>query len=324
MPGIVHSVKALLFSIFFLLFTFAPPIEERVLGQTPDKPSESAIYTESGADTCLLCHGGEDTVYPVPSLFKTPHAERDDKRTPFAKRQCEGCHGPGAAHAGEIEGGANPPRMLGFGPDAETPVALQNKTCLHCHERKLNFGWHGGVHQSNDLSCASCHTIHAEHDPVLNSKAQPKVCFKCHLRQRAESLKPSAHPIRFGLMTCTTCHAPHGADTEYQLIRPTINETCYDCHAEKRGPFLWEHAPVSEDCTLCHRPHGSNHPALLNKRPPFLCQQCHARAGHPSLPNRPGGLPPAGASAFLLGKSCLNCHAQVHGSNHPSGARLSR
>jgi hypothetical protein len=26
----------------------------------------------------------------------------------------------------------------------------------------------------------------------------------------------------------------------------------------------------------------------------------------------------------VLGKNCLNCHGQVHGSNHPSGARLTR
>ena len=39
-----------------------------------------------------------------------------------------------------------------------------------------------------------------------------------------------------------------------------LNDTCYDCHAEFRGPYLWEHAPVPEDCSNCHDPHGSNHP----------------------------------------------------------------
>jgi len=27
---------------------------------------------------------------------------------------------------------------------------------------------------------------------------------------------------------------------------------------------------------------------------------------------------------FMLGRACLNCHSQVHGSNHPSGATLHR
>jgi len=31
-----------------------------------------------------------------------------------------------------------------------------------------------------------------------------------------------------------------------------------------------------------------------------------------------------GTSRFLLGGSCLNCHSQVHGSNHPSGYQLMR
>jgi hypothetical protein len=30
------------------------------------------------------------------------------------------------------------------------------------------------------------------------------------------------------------------------------------------------------------------------------------------------------SNRFLLGRSCLNCHSQVHGSNHPSGAKLHR
>jgi hypothetical protein len=29
-------------------------------------------------------------------------------------------------------------------------------------------------------------------------------------------------------------------------------------------------------------------------------------------------------SQFLVGSACLNCHAQIHGSNHPSGQALMR
>src|SRR5450759_6032237 len=55
----------------------------------------------------------------------------------------------------------------------------------------------------------------------------------------------------------------------------TVNETCYTCHAEKRGPFLFAHQPAVEDCTNCHTPHGSNITPLLKSRPPFMCQECH-------------------------------------------------
>ena len=84
------------------------------------------------------------------------------------------------------------------------------------------------------------------------------------------------------------------------LVKPTVNQTCYTCHAEKRGPFLWEHAPAAEDCTLCHTPHGSVYPSLLTKTPPLLCQQCHSVAGHPSVARTPAGLPGGGGGGIGL------------------------
>jgi DmsE family decaheme c-type cytochrome len=127
-------------------------------------------------------------------------------------------------------------------------------------------------------------------------------------------------------MACSDCHNAHGSATAAMLNKPTVNQTCYSCHAEKRGPMLWEHAPVAEDCTLCHSAHGAVRAALLNKSPPLLCQQCHTVAGHPSVARTGAALPggSAGGQIFLLAGSCTNCHSQVHGSNHPSGAKLMR
>jgi DmsE family decaheme c-type cytochrome len=214
--------------------------------------------------------------------------------------------------------------MINFGSDAETPVAEQNAICADCHQSQLGVGWHGGMHESADVSCSDCHSVHMAKDPVLDTAQQPQVCFECHRSQKADSLKFSAHPVRFGKMACTDCHVPHGSTSESDLRRNTLNDTCYDCHAEKRGPFLWEHAPVAEDCSLCHRSHGSNHPALLTRRAPLLCQQCHSQADHPSIAHTSAGLPPQGQSSFLGANSCANCHSQVHGSNHPSGAGRTR
>ena len=127
-------------------------------------------------------------------------------------------------------------------------------------------------------------------------------------------------------MACTDCHSPHGDTIGTELVRETINETCDLCHAEKRGPYLWEHAPVAEDCTICHSPHGSNQPALLAKRAPLLCQDCHSPADHPSVARTSQSLPggSAGGSIFLVAGGCTNCHSRVHGSNHPAGAKLMR
>jgi hypothetical protein len=63
---------------------------------------------------------------------------------------------------------------------------------------------------------------------------------------------------------------------------------------------------------------------MLSMRAPMLCQSCHSQAGHPSVPQDARGLPGNVPSALLLGQSCLNCHDQVHGSNHPSGSKLMR
>ena len=110
------------------------------------------------------------------------------------------------------------------------------------------------------------------------------------------------------------------------LKADTVNELCYQCHADKRGPFLWEHAPVRENCLTCHNAHGTNHDKLLTVARPFQCPQCHGNTNHqPTLYNA-GQILGGGAApnSRALGRSCQNCHSQVHGSNHPAGARFQR
>lgn len=285
-----------------------------------------AQYTKEGADTCMRCHDETDD-YPVVSIFHTRHAQIGDPRTPFAGLQCEACHGPGAEHAKEVPPDEKQAPILNFGAKSAASHTEQDRMCLACHEDHSRVGWQGSVHEQNEVACADCHTVHVARDPALDKLVQAETCYGCHTKQRAELLRPSVHPVRFDAMACTDCHNPHDSWGPSLLIKASLNDTCYECHAEKRGPVLWEHAPVSEDCSLCHVPHGSNHNALLSNRPPFLCQQCHAQQGHPSTPwdgsGLPGGSEPF-ARQFLLGKSCLNCHSQVHGSNHPSGAKLTR
>jgi len=284
-------------------------------------PGLGTEYSEKGADTCLMCHTAE-WPYPVFAIFKTKHANRADKRTPFAGLQCEACHGPGAKHAA----GGDKNAINSFKSTSFLSPEQRDKFCLECHRGNDRTGWHASTHQSNNVACSSCHKIHAERDPVLAKTTQPEVCYQCHRQQRVDFNKPSVHPVRFGKMACSECHNPHGTNTTTLLVKPTVNQTCYTCHAEKRGPFLWEHAPVAEDCSLCHSPHGSIRASLLTKSPPLLCQQCHTVAGHPSVARTSAALPGGGGSgaAFLLAGSCVNCHSQVHGSNHPSGVKLMR
>jgi DmsE family decaheme c-type cytochrome len=303
---------------------------------TPPTTVSALEYSKKGADTCIKCHD-EDSEYPVFDIFKTKHAVKADPRTPFAGLQCEACHGPGVAgvlfmeqakrtgsHVGKVRPGEKRPPIINFGPHSDETVEVQNGMCLNCHQGGHRIAWEGSAHQSAQVACVSCHKIHTANDAVLDRVTQPDVCYKCHMKERAEFFKPSNHPVRFGQLACSDCHASHAGGTSTLLLRPTLNETCYTCHAEKRGPFLWEHPPAFEDCSLCHRPHGSIQPALLKKRPPLLCQECHSQIGHPSVARTTAGLPGNNPSGFLLAGSCLNCHSEVHGSNHPSGVKLMR
>jgi DmsE family decaheme c-type cytochrome len=292
----------------------------QVVAQEQGKGGSAAAseYSEKGADTCLGCHS-------VDPFFATKHARREDPRTPFAGLQCEACHGPGGKHAKGMAAGELVPIAIAFGPKSKQTAAQQNKPCLGCHERDARIGWKGSQHEAADLPCASCHQLHTARDRMLSAGGQADRCLTCHIRQRGDFYKATVHPVRYGTIRCSDCHNPHGSGVSGKLlVKPTLNETCYTCHAEKRGPFLWEHAPVSEDCSLCHTPHGSVYPALLRKPPPLLCQQCHAPAGHPSVAYTSQGLPGGTPSGFLLAGACTNCHSQVHGSNHPSGAKLMR
>jgi len=123
----------------------------------------------------------------------------------------------------------------------------------------------------------------------------------------------SSHmPVREGKVTCSNCHNPHGSITEKLIREASVNDNCYKCHAEKRGPMLWEHAPVRENCLNCHNPHGSNYENLLKVARPRICHECH------SFAHGTGGFGNP-TTAYVLGKACGNCHSNIHGSNHPAG-----
>jgi DmsE family decaheme c-type cytochrome len=303
---------------------FAPLTNE----VAPSTPGLGTRYSPRGADSCLYCHDEEaDTLtFTTAGIFKGPHGRRTDKHGPFGpgQLQCEACHGPGHLHS--IKDSKKTVNINSFKHSSFLSVAERNKFCLDCHQGLARNAWHAGAHDRHQVSCSDCHKVHVARDPILAKSTEPEVCARCHKQQRADMHKPSAHPVRFGQMACSDCHNPHGSNSPAMLVKPTLNQTCTSCHAEKRGPLLWEHAPVAEDCSLCHASHGSVRQALLNKPLPVLCQQCHTVAGHPAVARTAGALPGGGAGGgiFLLAGSCTNCHSQVHGSNHPSGVKLMR
>lgn len=281
-----------------------------------DQPEEQ--FAQQGADTCLTCHDNP----VVTGVMETVHGNRAVPGSPFASEACESCHGASPDHTSELRA----PTVV-FAGSAMFPPSepdLQNQMCLNCHQSRDTVHWSASEHQAADLTCATCHTIHASETAVRDELRNAGTCLTCHLEQRSQLNRRSHHPVAEGLMTCNDCHNPHGSDTVALLSGTTIVEVCTTCHAEKRGPFLWEHQPVTEDCTLCHNPHGSSQDRMLAVRRPFLCQSCHSQEFHPSSLYTGDDLDPDNAGRAVVGSSCTNCHSAIHGSNHPSGSRLTR
>jgi len=271
------------------------------------------LHAESAE--CLECHEGD-----LDEPFSASWHNLSSAAGSGGSAGCASCHGDSLAH---IEGDNDLPDIH-YRKGSEISSEDKNGACLGCHEGGVHTWWVGSSHQDEGVLCADCHQVHSSHNRSANRIEQSGLCYQCHGDVRAAAKKRSRHPIEEGKTACIDCHNPHGSGTEAMLAKPTLNDNCYGCHAEKRGPFLFEHAPVAEDCSECHNPHGSINNALLTARTPMLCQQCHSAAFHPSQPQTGSGLPGAGNSQYLLGKNCMNCHTQVHGSNHPSGARMTR
>ncbi|MEO0997940.1 MAG: DmsE family decaheme c-type cytochrome [Pseudomonadota bacterium] len=276
-----------------------------------------AVYSERGADTCLVCHRDPKTL----AVFDGRHGNRNNPHGPFGRGQlqCEACHGPGGTHAARPPAGEARPPPPYFGRDGEARDTAGNARCTACHTGHGDDPLGNSGHA--ELSCAACHVSHDESGGGIAATPE-EGCTDCHRNVRASARKPYSHLD--GFLTCGDCHRLHEASGPSLLLGDTLNETCYDCHDDKRGPVLFEHAPVTEDCSSCHDPHGSQHPAMLVRRGPFLCQGCHSEAGHPSEVFAAAELEGASPASELILRNCMNCHTQVHGSNHPSGATLMR
>ena len=198
-----------------------------------------------------------------------------------------------------------------------------NQVCLTCHNRADHAGWEGSKHEQRGLACGTCHSVHSFKSPEhqLIKPTQTAVCATCHRLQVTKTERAVAHmPVREGKLQCSSCHSPHGSISNVKSLKTgsSVVELCTTCHAEMRAPMLWEHAPVKENCATCHDPHGSSNDRMLVVRMPMLCQRCHSPARHPSTIYDNNAIT-VSKSNRMFGRSCVNCHSNIHGSNHPSG-----
>lgn len=155
----------------------------------------------------------------------------------------------------------------------------------------------------------------AQVSPETNAIIEPMAetnanCLRCHQDVRAQLSMPYHHPLREADMSCVDCHDPHGGPAGNNLKTASVNQLCLKCHAQYRGPFAYQHPPVSENCLICHTPHGSPNTNILKVSMPALCLQCHA--GH----HNGAGLP--------LTDRCTDCHSSIHGTDVPTPSGGSR
>lgn len=292
---------------------------------SPDAPAEpGAMPMAATAEDCATCH---DDVAATFADSDHGRAFAFDPRHRAAT--CESCHGPGNAHveSGEAKDILNPSRLEG---------AAAEQACASCHaSERSHANWRQSEHRRAGVTCVDCHAVHQAAPPRHSRLLAPapaiaaqgpvdervqrttETCLSCHADVRSAMQRTSHHPVREGQLSCASCHDPHGSTGPAALRGNTVNESCLSCHQEKRGPFLWEHAPARQDCQTCHEPHGSNNRSLLVAKDAFLCLGCHSYGGHINLPRYNRVSDP-------YGTGCVNCHVAVHGSNHPSGAKLTR
>ncbi len=278
-----------------------------------------------GMDNCLsACHAHDELRRAFEASTMGAQLKRDSGM-PLV--DCESCHGPGSL---AIEGitkelvEENARKGIKTKCQYETlidfkklPGPAKSLICLKCHTANATFNlheWNTGIHAINDVSCPDCHRVHQGPDLKVKPRETAEMCFKCHRDIEAKYRMVSHHPVMEKKVFCTNCHDPHGTSQDHLLRLPTIRQTCTQCHGEKQGPFLYEHADLSMECTNCHSPHGSANDNLLKLPQPMLCLQCHE--GH-SITDNSGQPTPVSLRQFFY-KRCTNCHSQIHGTDIPS------
>jgi predicted CXXCH cytochrome family protein len=109
---------------------------------------------------------------------------------PYAAKQCDACHDPGATNA---------------------LVLPADQLCFQCHDLKLDKKYIHGPLASG--GCLVCHDPHSSQYRYLLVSESDGFCLHCH--DRKDLSKVGAHADL--QESCTTCHDAHMSDSRYLL-----------------------------------------------------------------------------------------------------------
>lgn len=244
----------------------------------PEKPQEAS-------EQCETCHAEAFEAFAL-----NPHAATESK--------CIACHQTVEAHLKDSEEGT----MFAF-EDTEL-ASTKTAVCLTCHQ-ETHPKYLASPHAKGGMDCTSCHDIHEgkRAASLLPNRNVSEGCSDCHEDVLAKFSLNERHRLQEGSVSCTSCHNPHEPQPRFSLAG-FKQEQCYECHSDKRGPFVYEHGSVQvEGCMACHEPHGSvNRHQLTMDKVANLCYSCHVAI-------------PGFHTRFTVDSNCANCHSTIHGSN---------
>jgi DmsE family decaheme c-type cytochrome len=338
-PSASYPGRAPLRPIRATSFEEQTPPAETPATEAP-KPEEPPTPEASASDSASMNASdtpSESAPATIPSLRGT-----SNNLNAMAPDTCYRCHGDKA----DMQRIAGPHQICGqngfncttcHDSHGNLREYSRKDLCLQCHASGTpTMAYHSSTHNLNGIACADCHTVHPNSNVpkyvgisyagvdrpqrLAMSVSEPEACYKCHPDVFAQTGLPSHHPVKEGKMTCSDCHDPHG-QLEDNIKAETLNLLCWKCHADKQGPFAFDHPPVTENCGYCHSPHGTVANNLLKQAPTFLCLRCH-RGHRNATHGSPGGtrvntdVNPTIREALYT--DCTTCHTQIHGSDLPS------
>lgn len=194
-----------------------------------NKPHQHVPFKENRCMDCHDPHASENMkqlVLPPQVLCRTCHnfdkgQYFENKHPPYQVGDCIVCHHPHAADNFK-----------------NTREALPD-LCFRCHRKIAHQQQKAKVlHPPFAASkCTACHNPHQTNTYKLTQKPIPNLCFQCHNPERimggfSHPMFNVISPFDGKIVTCLSCHNPHGNENERMWRRPK-QFLCLGCHKNK-------------------------------------------------------------------------------------------